>query len=304
MGSSQSRSEPRTASAGQQGRLEVPWRNIDWGQKAALINRLEEFTVCHPDVQCIKILLVGQVGAGKSSFINSVNSALQGRITSASLADSSGACWSHSFTQRFRTHRVRTANRYLNFSFCDIMGLESEAGPQPEEIINAIFGHVKEGYKFNRENPVTLDSEYFERNPDICDQVFCVVYIISAELIHFMHERLIENLRIIRRTISDRGIPQVIVMTKVDETCPLVRGDLRKIYISRRIKDKMEMCSDMLGVPMSFIFPVKNYHEEIDTDDNIDVLILKAVDQIVHVANDRLMDEVRLDWSGPSLVVR
>lgn len=47
----------------------------------------------------------------------------------------------------------------------------------------------------------------------------------------------------------------------------------------------------MLGVPMSHIFPVKNYNEEIDTDDDIDVLILKAFDQIVHLANDRLMDE-------------
>lgn len=271
--------------------FENPWRKMDWGQKAALIQRLEDFTVCRSDVQCIKILLVGQIGAGKSSFINSVNSALQGRITSAALVDSSAACSSQSFTQRFRTHRVRTANRYLNFSFCDVMGLESEAGPQPEEIINAVFGHVKEGYKFNQENPLTLDSQYFEGNPDICDQVFCVVYIISANLVNLMNERLMEKLRIIRGTISDRGIPQVTVMTKVDETCPLMRDDLRKIYISRRIKHKMELCSNMLGVPMSCIFPVKNYHEEIDTDDNIDVLILKAVDQIVHLANDRLMDE-------------
>ncbi|XP_073723407.1 interferon-induced protein 44-like [Misgurnus anguillicaudatus] len=169
------------------------------------------------------------------------------------------------------------------------MGLESEAGPQPEEFTNAVFGHVKEGYKFNQENP--WHRQYFERHPHLSDQIFCVVYIIAANMIDLMNERLIEKLRIIRRTISDRGIPQVTVMTKIDETCPLVKGDLRKIYISRKIKHKMELCSHMLGVPVSCIFPVKNYHEEINTDDNIDVLILNAVEQIVHFANDRLMEE-------------
>jgi len=53
---------------------------------------------------------------------------------------------------------------------------------------------------------------------------------------------------------------------------------------------QMEMCSAKIGVPMSNIFPVKNYHEEIDTDDDIDALILKALEQIVYFANDRLED--------------
>jgi len=43
-------------------------------------------------------------------------------------------------------------------------------------------------------------------------------------------------------------------------------------------------------VPLSNIFPVKNYHEEIDTVDDIDALILKALEQIVYIANDRLVD--------------
>lgn len=52
----------------------------------------------------------------------------------------------------------------------------------------------------------------------------------------------------------------------------------------------MQRCSNLLGVPMNNIFPVKNYHEESDTDVNMDVLILKALDQIVNVANDALIE--------------
>ncbi|KAG7315582.1 hypothetical protein KOW79_020448 [Hemibagrus wyckioides] len=77
-------------------------------------------------------------------------------------------------------------------------------------------------------------------------------------------------------------------MTRPDSACPLVNSDLRKIYYSRKIKEKMQECSNRLGIPMNHIFPVKNYHEEIDTMNDMDVLILKALDQIVSVAADAI----------------
>ncbi|KAI7800464.1 putative interferon-induced protein 44 [Triplophysa rosa] len=181
------------------------WRNIDWGQKAALKQRLESFSLSRTHVQFIKILLVGEVGVGKSSFINSVSSALQGRITSGALADSSAAHSSTSFTQRLRTHRVRTANGLLPFALCDTMGLESLAGSLPEDIINAIFGHVKEGYRFDHKNAVAQDSEHYARNPDLCDKAFCVVYIIAADKVNVIDERLVEKFRKIRKIISEKG---------------------------------------------------------------------------------------------------
>ncbi len=50
----------------------------------------------------------------------------------------------------------------------------------------------------------------------------------------------------------------------------------------------MQQCSNSVGVPMSHIFPVKNYHEEIDTQNDVDVLILRALTEIVHIADDLL----------------
>ncbi|XP_047009695.1 interferon-induced protein 44-like [Ictalurus punctatus] len=80
-------------------------------------------------------------------------------------------------------------------------------------------------------------------------------------------------------------------MTKVDEICPLVKDDLRKVYTSKKITGKMQECSDLLGIPLSNIFPVKNYQEEVDTNDDMDVLILRALDQIVNLTNDALEDQ-------------
>ncbi|XP_056586057.1 interferon-induced protein 44-like [Triplophysa dalaica] len=176
--------------------------------------------------------------------------------------------------------------------FVDIMGLEPDvlAGSQPEDIIKAVYGHVKDGYKFDESKPLSHKDQHYTDDPSLSDQAFCLVYAIPANTVDMADDKLIDKLKIIRHRISEKRIPQVIVMTKVDEACPLVNKDLRKIYHSKQIQEKMQICHDKLGVQMCDIFPVKNYHEEIDTDDDVDVLILKALDQILQLADDRLFN--------------
>lgn len=287
MGSSASKPAPSPPNP----ELDKPWRNFDWGQKVNLKEKLENFCSRHSDVKDIKILVAGQIGAGKSSFINSVLSAFQGEIVNEAIAEVSGSAASHSFTKRLRSYHIRSGDADLPFELCDIKGLEPEriSESQIEDIINSIYGHVKEGYKF-KEKSLTSDDEHYNQNPSLSDQAFCLVYVIDANTFQLSEDDkiLTEKLRIIRKKISDKGIPQVIVMSKVDEACPLVKNDLKMVYRSKKIKEKMELCSYKVGVPMSNIFPVKNYHNEINTNDDVDVLILKALDQIVRSADGRL----------------
>lgn len=35
------------------------------------------------------------------------------------------------------------------------------------------------------------------------------------------------------------GIPQVVIMTMIDQVCPLVKKDLRNVYKSKKIKKKV-----------------------------------------------------------------
>nr|XP_055062213.1 interferon-induced protein 44-like isoform X4 [Misgurnus anguillicaudatus] len=235
-----------------------PWRKIDWNQRDVLKKKLEELTLSNEDVKYIKILVAGEIGGGKSSFINSVNNVFQERITSRAIVGSDLT----KVTRKLTSYRIKSGEKFLPYAFTDIMGLESPvlAGSQPEDIINAVFGHVKDGYKFDESEPIAQGKEHYISDPNLSDQAFCLVYVLAANTLSFTDQKLFDKLKIIRNRIKDRDIPQVVVMTKIDEVCPVVKKDLRKVYHSKKIKEKMHTCSDLIGVPMCNIFPLKNYH--------------------------------------------
>ncbi|KAK9980578.1 hypothetical protein ABG768_000172 [Culter alburnus] len=257
---------------------------FNWDQKEALKKKLEDFTLGNPDVKKINILVAGQIGAGKSSFINSIDSAFQGRICCRALVNPSAG--GRSFTENLKGFTIRSGKKSLPFVFKDTMGLEADqlAGSQIEDIISAVLGHVKDGYEFKEKRTIYFKDEHFNMNPTLSDQASCLVYVVAADTVQFTDDKLVVKLKCIRERISAEGIPQVVIMTKVDEACPLVKQDLRNIYTSKKIYEKMNLCSAKIGVPLTDIFPVKNYHEEIDTEDDIDFLLLKALEQIVQIA--------------------
>ncbi|KAM9454857.1 interferon-induced protein 44-like [Clarias gariepinus] len=290
MGSSNSRPQtpPRPRTPPPPPFFDEPWRKMPWGNKHDLEVKLRNFKLSNPDVKFVRILIVGEVGAGKSSFINSINNAFQGRITCGALVDTASGT---SFTKVYKTHNIRGKDDcILPFVFNDIMGLEpaDNNGAHVQDIVSALKGFLKEGYEFNPANPVSKNDNNYKNNPRVSDQTFCLVNIISGDKVSFMDDKVVQKMKKIREEASKHNLPQVIVMTKVDEACPLVKNDLTKVYTSKKVKEKMQECSNRLGVPMNNIFPVKNYHEESDTDVNMDVLILKALEQIVNVANDAL----------------
>ncbi|XP_057188332.1 interferon-induced protein 44-like isoform X2 [Triplophysa rosa] len=266
-----------------------PWRSTPWGKRENLRKDLKGFQVSNPNIKHVRILLAGEVGAGKSSFINSINSAFQGRITGDALVDATSGT---TFTKTYRTYYIRGEEHtdILPFVFNDFMGLEAQdsRGAHTEDIVKALQGLLKEGCKLTP-SPVSGEDTAYRSDPSLQDQTYCLVYIMAADNVSRMNPDVIKKMKNIRASASELDIPQVVIMTRVDEACPLVNKHLRRVYTSKKIKEKMQECSNLLGVPMNYIFPVKNYHEEIDTDDDTDVLILRALTQIVQTANDKLV---------------
>lgn len=75
-----------------------------------MIEKLRTFPLNDPELGMIRILLHGPVGAGKSSFINSVKSAFAGRVVMSVLVD---ALSSFSFTNKVSSLILNDKYNYI-----------------------------------------------------------------------------------------------------------------------------------------------------------------------------------------------
>ncbi|KAM8725333.1 interferon-induced protein 44-like isoform 2-T2 [Acanthopagrus schlegelii] len=261
-----------------------PWREINWGDRASALQHVRDYKPPTERHQ-LRILLYGPAGAGKSSFINSVQSVLRGRMCSQALVDNTS---SQSFTRKYTTYKIPKGDQqsFYPFVFNDIMGLESKKGIPVDDVKLALKGHVKDGYKFDPDSKLSEYNPFYNKYPKTNDKVHILVCVIDAANFSVMKDETKQKIRDIRMEASDLDIPQVAILTKIDEVSPEVKADLKNIYKAQSMKDQMERFSADVGIPMNCIFPVKNYHQEINIDNDIDVLILSALREIISYGDD------------------
>ncbi|XP_071402728.1 interferon-induced protein 44-like isoform X3 [Centroberyx affinis] len=230
--------------------LEKPWRTIVWESKRRneLMDSIKLYKPTHSSVSQARVLLIGPVGAGKSSFFNSINSVFRGHVTSQAIAGSSGT----SLTTQFRTYSVKAGRegKPLPIILCDSMGLEEStgAGLDVDDISSIVKGHIPDTYQFNPSAPLHPESHGYRKSPELKDKIHCVVYVIDACKVSILPAKLEEKLVAVRRKVNLMGIPQLVLLTKVDEACPDVAEDLRNIYKSQYIKDTHMALEDCIGI--------------------------------------------------------
>ncbi|KAM9709831.1 interferon-induced protein 44-like [Menidia menidia] len=265
-----------------------PWRKVCWGDKQTDLTYVKDYRP-REGVQHLRVLLYGPVGAGKSSFVNSICSIFRGRVVIPAAV--SGTMSDISYTQTFKTHKIKAESEdsFYPVVFNDVMGLEDgdDRGVCIDDIKTAMKGHVMEGYKFHTHSPLTHNEPGFNGSPTVNDRSHILVCVISANSAE-IRESILKKMKVVREAARDLDIPQMCILTKVDEACPETESDLRNVYRSKYVKKKMSDISSSVGFPMNCIFPVKNYNEEIDLNDDIDTLILSAARRIIDFGNDTI----------------
>lgn len=108
---------------------------------------------------------------------------------------------------------------------------------------------------------VQTDGVGFCKSPSLKDTIHCVVYVLDACKVTLLSAKMVDKLAAIRKGINklgkegsecargftclcmcvfmcvvSLGVPQLVLLTKVDEACPLVREDLTNIYLSHYIE--------------------------------------------------------------------
>ncbi|GLD56936.1 interferon-induced protein 44-like protein [Lates japonicus] len=264
--------------------LDEPWRKVNPGDKQHDLQYVRNYKPQTEGLQ-LRILFCGPVGAGKSSFIRSVQSVVKGRLYRLALVDNTSL---DSFTIQYSTSRIQKENpdTFYPFVLTDIMSLDPQRGVLVDDVKLALSGHMKEGYMFNPGSKLSEGNEFYNKSPTVNDKVHVLVCVVPADTLSSMSDKTVPKIRDIRLEASRLGIPQVAILTKVDQACPEIKRDLKNVYRSKYMKERMQEFNANVGIPMNCIFPVKNYHEEFKLNDDTDALILSALRHIIDCGED------------------
>uniref|UniRef100_A0A3B3Q7A7 Uncharacterized protein n=1 Tax=Paramormyrops kingsleyae TaxID=1676925 RepID=A0A3B3Q7A7_9TELE len=231
------------------------------GAKAPISAELQKDPQYKPPVDSVpqaRILLIGLVGAGKSSFFNSINSIFRGNITSQAEAGDMGT----SLTLKVKAGR---GGQPLSFLLCDTMGLEAtdDGGVKTEDIVSILKGYVPDKYQV-----ILSMSDINAMN---------AMHLMAYSIQHFVLNVASEFF-----LLMFVEVPLMVLLTKVDKACPLVEKDLKNVYRSCYIKGllSMERCNISL-----YVLPVKNYSHEIELNDTCDILLLTAMQKMLNFAD-------------------
>ncbi|KAK2833580.1 hypothetical protein Q5P01_017469 [Channa striata] len=262
-----------------------PWRAVPQSKES--LDFVKSYQPKNKQVKHLRILLHGPVGAGKSSFISSVDSVLQGRVTCRALPDATSG---GSFTTRYKTYKISNTDQetFYPFIFNDIMGFEPNAhsGVHVEDIKLALMGHVKEDYKFIPGNRLTKNDIGFNSSPTLDDKVHVLVSVLPANTASVLEDDVVKKMRDVRLAASDMGIPQITLLTKTNEACPKVKENIKNTYTSKYLKQKVDQLHVRLGIPKNCIFLVENYSVKNQMNDDMDAQILCALRQMIEFGED------------------
>lgn len=280
--------------------LDGPWRKTPvWSAKSLedLQSEVENFSPPREvKVSQANVLVIGPVGAGKSSFFNTVASIFRGRVTRQA---SSGSA-ENSITSQYRMYKVRSSlsGQPLNFRLCDTRGIEENQTTDASDVNYMLEGNVPEGYQFNPSVPISSEILGFKRNPTLNDRIHCVCIVIDGSTAGVLPEKILGKLKAIQSKVYLKGVPQIVLLTKIDKVCSQVEGDVSKVFLSEAILEQVNKVSQLLGVPRNNVFPIKNYETEIELEENINILALIALTQILRASEDYLynyLDDVCRD---------
>ncbi|XP_069123067.1 interferon-induced protein 44-like isoform X2 [Argopecten irradians] len=280
--------------------LQTPWlSNVNWSstQEEELKENVTSYTPLPGlDLQQARILLVGQVGAGKSSYFNTINSIFRGHVSAQANVGSA----EFGLTTIYRIYPVRVGyeGRPLNFQLCDTRGLEEDQGLNDKDVDNLLDGHVPDRYKFNPSMPLAPGNRGYVKYPKLSDKIHCVAFVVDGSTVDIVPEKVLEMIKNMQMRMNEKGIPQVVLMTKIDKICEEISNDVSKIFYSTAIKDSVEKVAMVMGLPRSHVLPVKNYECEVELDQNTNILALLSLRRILHFVGDyqqNKLDEIEAE---------
>ncbi|XP_053391221.1 uncharacterized protein LOC123563585 isoform X3 [Mercenaria mercenaria] len=193
------------------------------------------------------------------------------------------------WNEQYTPYKVKVkSGAPLNFRLCDTRGLEESQGLDVLECNYLLDGNIPNYYQFNPTTLISPKTPGFKASPTTNDVIHCAVFVLDATTLEVLSTKIIEKMKGFQNLMNQKGIPQIILLTKIDKLCNNVEKDVSLVFKSPEVEQHVEKASQLLGLPRANVLPVKNYENENELDDNISILALLALRQILYFAEDFL----------------
>ncbi|KAM5256403.1 interferon-induced protein 44-like [Ctenodactylus gundi] len=254
----------------------------------SLLNSLRAYKPPTRLVSQVRILLLGPVGSGKSSFFNSVKSIFYGHTTRQAMVGSANT----SITEQYRVYSIKDGGRHLPFILCDSMGLDEkdEEGLCVGDIPCILQGSVPDRYQFNPCNPITAKHPNFILNTSTNDWIHCVVYVLDINSVDHLSAKMVAKLNQIHKAVLNCGAAHVALLTKVSDYREILEDNFLNMTKQTLSQSQVMKVNKLLGIPVFNILMVENYVSERELDPFKDVVILSALRQMLRATDDFLED--------------
>ncbi|XP_022309286.2 interferon-induced protein 44-like [Crassostrea virginica] len=233
------------------------------------------------DIEFVNVTMIGGVGVGKSSFLNTVVTALMDKNRIYRDYLTSPLKTAESKTKTFQIEKMKIEDRKdLPIRFYDCPGIDKEEDrTMTLDVLEAVInGHVKDDSKFDPEEIRKKQGESYRKYPSLKNAMHCLVYVIKAStnVLEPKDETLKKMKAIQRRINGPRDVKQVAIVTCIDEI-GVPNMDMENIFKYKCVKTICEDVARFLQMDLQSVHPVANYYEEIKPSAAKNALSLMAL---------------------------
>ncbi|XP_052786779.1 interferon-induced protein 44-like isoform X1 [Mya arenaria] len=215
------------------------WRKTPALNEEYLSKMTEELAALTPPkgsgVTDFRLLIAGPIGAGKSSFVNTVMSAFAGRVMHKAVVGGS----ENGLTNKYMSYPVRQGDGpCLHFRLCDTPGIGEHSAMDVVNLHFLLDGHIPNSFQFFPSHHVSIKTGGLIQQPTLSDEVHSVAFVLDASTLSDMSPAVKIWLNDCKRIVQEKGIPLVVILTQIDKLDEEVADNLADAFSRPDVKPR------------------------------------------------------------------
>lgn len=217
-----------------------------------------------PEVPFINIIMIGETGSGKSSFLRTFTTAL---MSNTDIKDNYRVGPKEgrepSVTKRIHLEPIiGDKGQQLPCRFYDVPGIEHKKTLTDEELRD--LQEIIDGKMIL---DVDVQSESDNQDTSSLVEAHCILYVIHSKTDLKNKPPSLEAMTRIKKSRNEEdGIRQFVVITAIDQL-GVPNDDMKNAYSYRCVREYCQKVSVEFGVDLLHVIPVSNYFEEVASND-------------------------------------